>query len=158
MFCAWDALSFSGLRYPLNRMNCRGLLFATVPDSRINSQETGFIFNLQRAINKLVAQASILYLRFSVNHKHNSFSFIYIYTYLSGYSLQHLANMSILASSSSQTEPFACLHLSCVQLICLGPPSSLLFVPTVHISHKQPCLDNQTINTFYTSKHHGCVI
>ncbi len=71
--------------------------------------------------------------------------------------MQHLANISILASSSGQAEPFPSPLLTCVHLVCLGPPSSLLFVPTIHISHMHPPLTTRWLNS-YTSKHHGCVI
>ncbi len=61
--------------------------------------------------------------------------------------MQHLANMSILASSSGWTEPFASSLLSCIHLVCLGPPSSLLFVPKFHIAHVHPPLTTRWLNT-----------
>ncbi len=121
------------------------VLFATVPNSRRNSW-----FILTCGKNKQISHAiDILFLRFLFFHESKaSWSPIYIYSYLSGYSLQYLANMSILAPPSSQTEPFPCSHLSCVQFACLGPPRRLLFVPTTHISHMQPSLNTRRPNTF----------
>jgi hypothetical protein len=123
-------------------------MFATVPNSRIYSWETWFIFNLRE--NKEISHATdILHLGISFsNESRTSRSFIYIYTYLSSYSLQHLANMSILASSSGWTEPFTCSHLSCIQFVWLGPPSNLLFVPMIHILHVQTSLNTRRLNTF----------
>jgi hypothetical protein len=68
-------------------------------------------------------------------------------TYLRGYLLQHLANMSILALSSGQTEPFASSLLYHILLVCLGPTRSLLFVPTIHISHVHPPFTTRRLNT-----------
>jgi hypothetical protein len=69
------------------------------------------------------------------------------YTYLSGYTLQHLSNTSILASSLGWTEPFTSSLLYCIFLVSLGPPNSLLFIPTIHISHVLPPLTTRLLNT-----------
>ncbi len=50
-------------------------------------------------------------------------------TYLSGYFLKHLANMSILASSSSLTEPIVSSLPCCIFLVCPVLPNGLLFAP-----------------------------
>jgi hypothetical protein len=71
-----------------------------VSNSRINSWETWFIFNLQRKKNKIVMHPAYYIFRFPMNHEHHDF-FIFIYTYLSNYPLQQLANTSTLASSWS---------------------------------------------------------
>jgi hypothetical protein len=84
--------------------------------------------------------------RFTINHDQHFF--MYIYTYLSGYSLQHLANMSILALSSGWTETFPCSHLSSFQLVCLGPPSILLFVQRFIFHTYNHPLTIRRFNTF----------
>ncbi len=75
------------------------------------------------------------------------------YTYLSGYLLQLLTNLSVPASSSGQTEPFASSLLYCIFFVCHRPPSSL-FVPMIHISHVNPPLTTRRLNT---SKQCVCV-
>ncbi len=60
--------------------------------------------------------------------------------------MKHLANTSILASSLGQTEPLANPLPYCVFLVCLGPPSSLTFVTTIHISHVHPPLTMRRLN------------
>jgi hypothetical protein len=55
--------------------------------------------------------------------------------------------MSIPALSSGWTEPFASPLLYCIFLVCLGPPSSLLFAPTFHVSHVHPPLTTRRHNT-----------
>ncbi len=136
-----------------------------LPNSRINSWESWFIFNLQKnkqishtdnlrhLVNESIIQVifSILDLSFTFSKwiiaSYSLYTFYTFYTYFSGYPLQHLANMSILASSWGQTEPFASLLLSCILLVCLCPPSSLLFVPTIYISHAHPHLTTRWLNT-----------
>jgi hypothetical protein len=84
------------------------LLFATVPNSRINSWESLFILtcgenkqiNHTETTNESYGNTCILifFLLFPNESQHHSlYTF---YTYLSGCPLQHLANMSILAFSS----------------------------------------------------------
>jgi hypothetical protein len=48
----------------------------TVPNSKINSWETWFIFNLRRKITKLVTHPAYYIFRFLMNHGHHDF-FIY---------------------------------------------------------------------------------
>ncbi len=60
--------------------------------------------------------------------------------------LEHLTNMSVMASSLGQTESLASSS-SCIFLVCLGPPSILLFVPMIHVSHMHPPLPTGQLNT-----------
>ncbi len=90
--------------------------------------------NCQRPNLFLLIQIAILYL-------------YTLYTYLSSYFLQHLVDTSILASSLGFTESFVCSLPYSIFLICLGPPSSLLFVPLIHISHVHPSLTTRWLNT-----------
>ncbi len=39
------------------------------------------------------------------------------------------------------------LSSTCIFLVCLGPPSILLFVPTIHVSHVHPPLTTRRLNT-----------
>jgi hypothetical protein len=59
--------------------------------------------------------------------------------------------MSILASSSGQTTGLDCtscqLSSTCIFFVCLGPPSNLLFVPMIHVSHVHPPLTTIWLNT-----------
>jgi hypothetical protein len=70
-----------------------------------------------------------------------------LYTYLSGYLFRHLGNMSILVSSSGYTESLANPFPYFIFFVCLRPPNSLLFVPTIHISHMSPPLTTRWLNT-----------
>jgi hypothetical protein len=45
------------------------------------------------------------------------------------------------------TEPFPSSLPYCIHLVCLGPPSSLLFVPTIHVSDVHPPLTSRWLNT-----------
>ncbi len=55
--------------------------------------------------------------------------------------------MSILASSSGHTEPLVSSLPYCIFLVCLGPPSSLLFVSMIHISQVHPPFTTTWLNT-----------
>jgi hypothetical protein len=61
-----------------------------------------------------------------------------LYSYLSSYSLKHPANTSIQGLSVGQTEPLTNSLQYCALSVCLRPPSSLLFFPTIHISRVHP--------------------
>ncbi len=145
-------------------------LLATVPNSRLNPWESWFIFNLQKSkqisltdniqhLCKRISregdiQHSWFFLYF-LQMNHSIIITTYILYILEQLSLEHLASMSILALSSGQTEPFASLPLSCILLVCLGPPSNLLFVPTIHISHVLPPLTTRWLNTIIQVNHMG---
>ncbi len=54
-------------------------LLWTMPNSRINSWETWFIFNLRRK-KQLVTHPAYYFFRFSMNHKHHDFLYTFIHT------------------------------------------------------------------------------
>ncbi len=119
-----------------------------VPNSRINSWLSWFIFNLSEKIYKLVACLVHNYCILSTPKLKQ-----FMNTYLSSYPLQHLANASISASSWGKTEPLSMLdhvarpvlfalahqqHVVCsngsyVTLTCLTLPLQLSWVPNTFI-------------------------
>jgi hypothetical protein len=102
-------------------------------------------------MNNLVMHLVYYIFRLPKNHEHHDL-FIHIYTYLSGSSLPRLANCpSWSCPWVTSSEPFpqsSSPTLILCQLVCLGPPSSLLFVPTIHISHVQTPFTTRRFNTF----------
>jgi hypothetical protein len=63
-----------------------------------------------------------------------------------GTSRIHLSR-PVTASPSHQNEPRANPSPKYTVLVCLGPPSILLFVPPFHVSHVQPPLPIGQLNT-----------
>ncbi len=71
----------------------------------------------------------------------------FVYMYLSGYFLEapreyiHPGLVLGLDWTSCQ------LSSTCIFFVCLGPPSILLFVPTIHVSHMHPPWTTRWLNT-----------
>jgi hypothetical protein len=135
----------------------RSTLFPTVWNSRINSWESSFIFNLQKSNNQAWDQLSVLekiiikyeqrYIQMTCNIPIFSLCTTYNYVhFIHTWAVKHLANMSILALSSGQTESLVSSLPYCIFLVCLGPPSSLLFVSTIHISQVHPPFTTTWLN------------
>jgi hypothetical protein len=75
------------------------------------------------------------------------YNIIYFCTYLRCYFLEapreyfHLGLVLGLDWASCQ------LSSACIFFVCPGPPSILLFVPTIHVSHMHPPLTTRQLNT-----------
>ncbi len=70
-----------------------------------------------------------------------------LYTYLSGYlhgaTREYVRHGLVLGSDRTSCQ----LSSTCIILVCLGPPSILLFVPPLHVSHMHPPLPIGQLNT-----------
>jgi hypothetical protein len=69
------------------------------------------------------------------------------YTYLRGYLLgapREYVHHGLVRGSDWASRQLSSL---CIILVCLGPPSILLFVPTFHVSHVHPSLPTLQLNT-----------
>jgi hypothetical protein len=75
---------------------------------------------------------------------------LYILTNLSGYPLQHLANASILASSSGQTEPFPCLKMLSTRLCFFWPTQQhvICLNDDSYFTHSTGPFTTRGLNTF----------
>ncbi len=72
---------------------------------------------------------------------------MYIFYILERISLEAPREYVYSGLSSGLTELFASSLPYCIFLIYLGPPNSLLFVPTTQISHVHPPLTTRQLNT-----------
>jgi hypothetical protein len=70
-----------------------------------------------------------------------------LYTYLSGYlhgaPREYVRHGLVLGSDRTSCQ----LSSTCIILVCLGPPSILLFVQPLHVSHMHPPLPIGQLNT-----------
>jgi hypothetical protein len=140
-------------------------VFAMVLNSRINSWESWFIFNLQK--NKQSVGEKSGNVNTSNHGQHNQawanilkqlttsqFSSLYhkwhyhiLCTYLSGYFLGARCKLFRHGLVLGLDWISCLLSSTCTFLVCLGPPSILLFVPTIYVSHMQPPLTTGQLNT-----------
>ncbi len=99
--------------------------------------------NNQAWMNIVLATHNVSFF-YSFSHK---LSYHTLCTYLSSYFLGapreyvHLVLVLGLVWTSCQ------LSSTRILLVCLGPPSILLFVPTTHVSHVHPSLTTEQLNT-----------
>jgi hypothetical protein len=74
--------------------------------------------------------------------------FLWPILYLSSYSLQHLGNPSILASSSVQTEPTSCSPTPASTYVCSGPPATCCLSQRFIFHTYNPRFTTGVLNTF----------
>ncbi len=79
---------------------------------------------------------------------HINYIIIYVLcTYLSGYFLGAPCEYVHLGLVLRLDWPSCQPPSTCIFLVCLGPSSILLFVPTIHVSHVHPLLKTGWLNT-----------
>ncbi len=81
---------------------------------------------------------------FSFWHKlHCHTLYTYLNSYLLGAPREYVWHVLVLGSDWTSCQ----LSSTCILLVCLGPPSILLFVPPFHVSHVHPPLPIGQLNT-----------
>ncbi len=120
---------------PLNLQYCRvtvlwsTVLFVTVLNSRINSWETWFIFNLRKInINQHCNSVMIIQRTYYKNSRHfpsyeKTYSYNFVHTW-TAFFLEHLPNASFMASIPAWTEPPVSSVSQAYSLFALAHPAS----------------------------------